>query len=164
MGHGYKMLGFAVIIVLYVVVGVMAALGTIWINRKFLTGKQEQIFYGIFMIGMAAFYLAFTAYFEADTAWRVETVAVAVFATMGLLGVQLPVALIIGYPLHGLWDFVHELQAHGVHAGFEAGQLTAIPLAYGFFCAAYDFSVAVYFYMRRDEWNAAWKAAPQRGR
>ena len=70
MGHGYKMLGFAVIIVLYVVVGVMAALGTIWINRKFLTGKQEQIFYGIFMIGMAAFYLAFTAYFDADTAWR----------------------------------------------------------------------------------------------
>jgi hypothetical protein len=50
---------------------------------------------------------------------------------------------------------VHELQMHGGRSGFEPGQLTSIPLAYGFFCAAFDLSMAVYFYRRRAEWNAA---------
>jgi hypothetical protein len=75
-----------------------------------------------------------------------------------LLGVRLPFALIVGYCLHGLWDLLHELQAHGAASVLEPGKLTAIPLAYGFFCAAYDFSVAVYFYRRRAEWNDAWKS------
>jgi hypothetical protein len=43
----------------------------------------------------------------------------------------------------------------------EPGQLTAIPLAYGVFCAAFDVSIAGYFYTRRAEWDAAWKARPQ---
>ena len=161
MGHEYRMLGFAVIIILYVVIGIMAALGTIWINRKFLLGKREQIFYAVCLIAVAAIYLAFAGYFEADNSWRVETAAVAAFAALGLLGIRLPFALIIGYSLHGLWDLVHELQGHGVHSGFELDQLTAIPLAYGFFCAAYDFSVAVYFYLRRDDWNATWRTVPR---
>ena len=37
-------------------------------------------------------------------------------------------------------------------------RLTELPLAYGAFCAAYDWCVAAYFYTRRREWNAAWKA------
>jgi hypothetical protein len=160
MGQGYKMLGFTVIVILYLVIGVMAALGTIWINRRVLAGKAEQIFYAILLMAVAAFYLAFASYFEATTAWRVETWAVVAFVAMGLLGVRLPFALIVGYPLHGLWDLLHELQAHGGNSGFEPGQLTAIPLAYGVFCAAYDFSMAVYFYGRRAEWSGAWKSAP----
>jgi hypothetical protein len=36
--------------------------------------------------------------------------------------------------------------------------LTELPLAYGAFCAAFDWCVAGYFYTRRREWNAAWKA------
>ncbi len=31
-----------------------------------------------------------------------------------------------------------------------------LPLAYGFFCATYDFLMATYFYTRRNHWRAAW--------
>ena len=53
------------------------------------------------------------------------------------------------------------LTAHGVYSAFQPGQLTAIPLAYGVFCAAFDFCMAAYFYARRAEWIAARKAVPQ---
>jgi hypothetical protein len=152
---GYSMLGFVVIIILYVVVGVMAAIGTIVTFRKLLSPKAEQIFYAMFLVLIALFYLAFTAYFEVASAWRIETVAVVGFIVLGLLGTRLPSALIVGYVLHGAWDLLHELQGHGVHTPFEAGQLTAIPLAYGFFCVAFDFYAAGYFYSRRKEWETA---------
>jgi len=155
------MLGFVVIMILYAVIGLMAAAGTISITRKLLAPKTEQIFYAMFLIMIAAFYLAFAAYFGVASAWRVETAVVMAFVVIGLLGVRLPFALIVGYSLHGLWDVLHELQAHGVYSAFEPGKLTAIPLAYGLFCAAYDFSMAAYFYTRRGEWSAARKAVPQ---
>jgi len=161
MGHGYSMLGFVVIMILYAVIGLMAAAGTISITRKLLAPKTEQIFYAMFLIMIAAFYLAFAAYFGVASAWRVETAVVMAFVVIGLLGVRLPFALIVGYSLHGLWDVLHELQAHGVYSAFEPGKLTAIPLAYGLFCAAFDFSMAAYFYTRRGEWSAARKAVPQ---
>jgi len=159
MGQGYSMLGFVVIVILYAVIGLMAAAGTICIARKILAPKAEQIFYAMFLIMIAAFYLAFAAYFGVATAWRLETAAVVAFVAIGLLGVRLPFALIAGYSLHGLWDLLHELQAYGTHAAFEPGQLTAIPLAYGVFCLVFDFCMAAYFYTRRAEWSAAWKAA-----
>jgi len=156
-GQGYKMLGFVVIAILYIVIGVMAATGTICIFRKIFTPKSEQIFYAMFLALVAGFYLAFVAYFGAASAWPLEGTAVVAFVAIALLGVRLPFALIVGYSLHGLWDFLHELQAHGGHSAFASGQLTAIPLAYGFFCAAFDFYMAVYFYRRHVEWSAAWK-------
>ena len=125
------MLGFVVIVILYAVIGFMAVAGVIFIARKFLAPKAEQIFFALFLIMIAAFYLAFAAYFGAATAWRMETAVVVAFAAIGLAGVRLPFALIIGYPLHGLWDLLHELQAHGGYFAFAPGQLTAIPLAYG---------------------------------
>ena len=73
MGHGYSMLGFVVIMILYAVIGLMAAAGTISITRKLLAPKTEQIFYAMFLIMIAAFYLAFAAYFGVASAWRVET-------------------------------------------------------------------------------------------
>ena len=156
MGH---MLGFVVIVVLYLVVGLMAAAGTIFTARKIFALKQEQIFYAMFLIMIAGFYLAFAAYFGAASAWRLETAVVVAFVAIALLGARFPFLLIIGYSLHGLWDFLHELQAHGVGSGFEPGQLTAIPLAYGIFCAAFDLCVAAYVFARRAEWSAAWKGA-----
>ena len=158
MERGYTMLGFIVIVILYAVIGLMAAAGAIFITRKMLPPKAEQIFYAMFLIMIAAFYLAFTAYFKMATAWRLETAVVVAFVAIGLLGARLPFALIVGYSLHGLWDLLHELQAHGAISAFEPGQLTAIPLAYGVFCAAFDFCMAAYFYARRVEWIAAWKA------
>ena len=161
MGQGYNMLGFVVIVILYAVIGLLAAAGAIFIARKILAPKAEQIFFAMFLIMIAAFYLAFTAYFGVAPAWRLETAVVVAFVAIGLLGARLPFALIVGYPLHGLWDLLHELQAHGAYSAFEPGHLTAIPLAYGFFCLAFDFTMAAYFYTRRAQWNAAWKPAPQ---
>jgi hypothetical protein len=93
------LLGFVVILILYAVIGFMAAAGAIFIARKFLTPKAEQIFFAMFLIMIAGFYLAFAAYFGAATAWRMETAVVLAFAAIGLAGVRLPFALIIGYPL-----------------------------------------------------------------
>jgi hypothetical protein len=110
------------------------------------------------LIMIAAFYLAFAAYFGVASAWQPETAVVGAFVAIALPGASLPFALILGYSLHGLWDLLHELQAHGAYSAFEPGQLTPIPLAYGVFCAAFDFCMAAYFYTRRAELVAAWKA------
>ena len=156
MGQGYSLLGF----LLYAVIGFVAATGTISIARKTFASKPEQIFYAMFLILIAAFYLAFTAYFDVATAWRLETSVAVAFVVLALLGARLPFFLIVGYSLHGAWDLLHELQVHGTHPLFNPGQLTAIPLAYGFFCAVFDFYMAAYFYTRRAQWSAAWNSAP----
>jgi hypothetical protein len=158
MDQGYRMLGFVVIVTLYAVIGLVAAAGTIFIARKILAPKAEQIFYAMFLIMIVAFYLAFAAYFGVVSAWRLETAVIVAFVAIALLGASLPFALILGYSLHGLWDLLHEPQAHGAYSAFEPGQLTPTPLAYGIFCAAFDFCMAAYFYTRRAEWVATWKA------
>jgi len=154
----YSMLGFLVIVVLYATIGLLAAAGVISITRK-IGPKAEQVLYGLFLVIIAALYLAFVAYFGKATAWRVETAAVVFFALVGLFGARLPIALVIGYALHGAWDLVHELQAQGAISTYYLGPLTAVPLAYGVFCAALDVCIAAYAFKRRDEWSAAW--APQ---
>ena len=158
MGEASGNIGFAVIVVLYLTVGFLAAAGSICISQRLFTPKAEQIFYGVFLLAIAGFYLAFTAYTKSEAAWQVEWMAVAAFAALGLVGARVPMVLVAAYPLHGLWDLLHELAAHTDFSAFDAGQLTAIPLAYGFFCLAYDFTVAVYFYKRRGEWLAAWES------
>jgi uncharacterized protein DUF6010 len=161
MDQGYSMLGFLVIVILYAVIGLLAAAGAISFTQKIFGPRAEQVFYGLFLILIAAFYLAFVAYFGNAAAWRAETAAVVVFALIGLFGVRLPIALAVGYPFHGLWDLLHELLAQGALSAFEPGQLTQIPLAYGVFCAAFDVYVGGYSYARRAEWSAAWTAPPQ---
>jgi hypothetical protein len=145
-----------VIIVLYTSIGFLAAAGSIFISQKLFSAKAEQIFFGLFFIAIAGFYLAFTAYFADDGAWRLETGGVIVFAVFGLLGLRLPVVLIIGYLLHGVWDVLHEIHAHGGDSLFGTRQVTELPLAYGAFCAAYDWCMAAYFYTRRCQWSRAW--------
>jgi hypothetical protein len=151
------MAGFIVVVILYAAIGGLAAAGTISLARRFLAPKAEQIFYAMFLIMIAAFYLAFTAYFGVSTAWRLEAGVVAAFVVIGVVAARLPFALIVGYSLHGVWDLLHELQAHGADSGFEPGRLTAIPLAYGVFCASFDLCMAGYGYARRHQWIAAWK-------
>jgi hypothetical protein len=161
MGEASSTIGFIVIVTLYIVIGLMSAAGSLLITQKLFTPKVEQIFYGVFLIPIAGFYLAFAAYFGTRTAWPLESAAVLAFAAIGLLGTRVPWVIIIGFPLHGLWDILHELYAHGGFSVFEPGQATAVPLAYGVFCATYDFSMAAYFYTRRSDWGAAWKAKTQ---
>ena len=85
-------------------VGILAAAGSIFISQKLFSAKTEQIFFALFLVAIAAFYLAFTAYILDQGAWRLETEAVIVFAVFGILGLRLPAMLIIGSSLHGIWD------------------------------------------------------------
>jgi len=89
-------MALSVIMILYVVIGLMSAAGSVFIARKLFSAKVEQTFFALFLIPIAGFYLAFTAYFGDDGAWRFETAGVITFAVLGLLGVRVPVVLIIG--------------------------------------------------------------------
>ncbi|MGH8516719.1 MAG: DUF6010 family protein [Panacagrimonas sp.] len=151
-------IGFIVILGLYAMVGFGGAIGCIAITQRFLRPKWEQVFYASFLIVVAAAYLAFAAYFRADGAWTLETRAVVAFTVLALIGMRVPIALIVAYPLHGVWDGLHELQAHGGYAAFPADTSTPIPLAYGVFCAAYDFAMAGYFIYRRRTWADDWRS------
>jgi hypothetical protein len=146
-------MALSVIILLYICIGLMSAAGSVAISRKVFSAKAEQIFFGLFLVAIASFYLAFTAYFGDEVAWRLEASAVAAFAVLGVLGTRVSVLLILGYVLHGLWDLLHELHAH---AGLDFDKSAEIPLAYGAFCAAYDWCMAAYFYTRRNHWRGAW--------
>src|SRR2546427_9172980 len=95
----YSMLGFLVIVVLYATIGLLAAAGAISITRK-IGPKAEQVLYGLFLVIIAALYLAFVAYFGEATAWRVGTAAVGFFSFVGLFCVRLPVALLFRFALH----------------------------------------------------------------
>ena len=150
--------GLVVIVTLYITIGVMSAAGSIFLSKSIFSAKAEQIFFGLFLIPIAGFYLAFTAYFGDKDAWQLEATAVAVFAVFGLVGVRVSSALIVGYLLHGLWDAVHEFNAHAGGSLLGPRQTTSVPLAYGFFCATYDVLMAAYFYTRRHDWQVAWSA------
>ena len=145
-------MALSIIIVLYVCVGILAVAGSIFISQKLFSAKAEQIFFALFLVAIAAFYLAFTAYFADEEAWRFETMAVVLFAIFGLVGVRVPFLLIVGYLLHGVWDVLHEVHAFGGTDLFGAHRLTELPLAYGAFCASYDWCIAAYFYTRRAAW------------
>ena len=159
MGDNVSTIGFIVILMLYASVGAFAVIGSAVVTRKLFAPKWEQVFYAGFLMAIAAFYLAFAAYFRADDAWRMEVTAVLVFCGFALVGLRWSFALMLGYVLHGGWDLLHELQAHGAASIFEPGQATSIPLAYGVFCATFDVGIAIYFYMRRAQWSAAWKSS-----
>jgi hypothetical protein len=142
-------MALSVILILYATIGLLAAAGSVSIANKLFSAKTEQTFFALFLIPIAGFYLAFTAYFGDDGAWRFEAGAVGAFAVLGLLGVRASLVLVIGYLAHGLWDLLHELHAHAAVDLFGARRATQIPLAYGAFCASYDWCIAAYFSLRR---------------
>ena len=139
----------------YVGIGLLCTAGVIALAGKHLSPKAQQVFFGLVLVPVAAMYLVFTAFFHAEDAWRLESLAVIAFVILGAVGTRVTAALVVGYAVHGAWDLVHELQAHaGLDAGMGRG--TDIPLAYGAFCATFDWAVAAYFYTRRHAWSAAW--------
>ena len=149
-------IGLIVIVALYITIGVMSAAGSVYIAKSIFNPKTEQIFFGLFLIPIAGFYLAFTAHFGDKDAWRLEAAAVGVFTVCGLVGVRVPFVLIVGYLLHGVWDAVHGFTAHAGATVLGPQQITSVPLGYPFFCATYDFLMATYFYTRRNQWHKAW--------
>jgi hypothetical protein len=145
--------GFAVILMWYAGLGLLATAGSVAITQKFFTGRSEQIFYGAIFIAIAGVYLAFTAYFGNAASWRTELAAAIAFAVLGIVGTRYAAPLILGYALHGIWDALHELAGQSGFAPFALGELTAIPLAYGVFCAAFDIAIAIYFVRRKQLWK-----------
>ena len=57
-------IGLIVIVALYVTIGVMSAAGSVYIAKSIFNPKAEQIFFGLFLIPIAGFYLAFTRTLE----------------------------------------------------------------------------------------------------
>lgn len=150
-------MALSVIILLYIAIGLMSAAGSVFISKKLFSAKAEQTFFALFLIPIAGFYLAFTAYFGNEGACRFEIAGVMAFAVLGLLGVRLPFFLIVGYVLHGFWDVLHELYAYGGGDLIGSLQVAEVPLAYGTFCATYDWCMAAYFYTRCVQYRAVWK-------
>jgi hypothetical protein len=144
-------MALAAILILYVGIGVLAAIGTVTISRVRLSSRVEHSFFALLLIPIAAMYLIFAAYFGDGSTLRPEAYAVAVFVGLGLLGLRFPALLVLGYALHGGWDLAHEVRAHLGAGG--AWQFTDIPLAYGAFCAAYDWWMAGYFFTRWAAWR-----------
>jgi hypothetical protein len=98
-------------------------------------------------------YLAFSAYFGDHSVLRLEVYGVALFTGLALLGLRLPALLILGYALHGAWDVAHEAFLYLGPPSGDTRSVTAIPLAYGAFCAAFDWCMAGYFYTRLSAWR-----------
>ena len=146
-------IGFAIICILYAVIGLLAAAGSVFVSQKFFPGRSEQILYGVFLIPVAGFYLAFVAYFGNASSWRTELFAAVAFSLLGIFGTRYAAVLILGYLLHGTWDALHELAAHGGWSVLGQGRLTEIPLAYGVFCAIYDVAIAAYGVRRKRSWK-----------
>ena len=60
-----QFIGGLVVAMLYVVIGLLSAIGSIFVFRRTFQGRWEQIFWACFLVVIAAFYLSFAAYFGA---------------------------------------------------------------------------------------------------
>ena len=153
-GSTSQLVGGFVVALLYAVVGLLSAIGSILVFRRLFQGKWEQIFWSSFLVVIAAFYLSFAAYFGASThAWQTEIVGVAVFLVCAVGGLFSRSAIAMGYIMHGLWDLFHCLSGSSL-AGLS---MTDIPLGYGIFCSTYDFTVASYLVTSDTAWHAPGK-------
>src|SRR6266446_5988356 len=151
-GSSSQFIGGLILAMLYAVIGLLGAIGSILVFRRIFQGRWEQIFWACFLVVIAAFYLSFAAYFGASPhAWQSELVGVAVFLVCAVAGLFSRSAIAVGYVMHGLWDLSHCLSGSSL-AGLS---ITDIPLGYGIFCSAFDFVVAAYLIIS----NAAWREA-----
>jgi len=149
-GSTSQLIGGLVVALLYAVVGLLSAIGSILVFRRLFQGKWEQIFWSSFLVVIAGFYLSFAAYFGAlADAWQTELIFIAVILACAVAGLFYRPAIAFGYVLHGLWD-----TAHGLFGTSLSGlPITEIPLGYGMFCATFDFTVASYLMVSDTAWD-----------
>jgi hypothetical protein len=146
-------MALVLIFLLYATIGILAAGGSIALTSNRFTPRIEQVAYGLLLSPIAAIYPAFLVHLSPSASWSAELLPVAGFALLGLAGTRFVPLLMLGYLGHGAWDLVHEvLMLQG-----RLGALTSIPLAYGVFCAVFDWVMVGYFWTRRDDWTAAWQ-------
>jgi hypothetical protein len=101
-GSSSQFIGGLVVALLYVVIGLLGAIGSIVVFRRIFQGRWEQIFWASFLVVIAAFYLSFAAYFGASThAWQTEVVGVTVFLVCAVGGLFSRSAIAVGYVMHG---------------------------------------------------------------
>src|SRR5262245_1798030 len=156
-GSSSQFIGGLVVAMLYVVIGLFSAIGSIFVFRRIFQGRWEQIFWASWLVVIAAFYLTFAAYFGASIhAWQTEVVAVAVLLVCAVGGLFFRAAIALGYVIHGLWDLSHCLSGSSL-AGLS---ITEIPLGYALFCSTYDFVVAYYLMISDSAWHASGKFDP----
>ena len=156
-GSSSQFIGGLIVAMLYAVVGLLAAVGSILVFRRIFQGRWEQIFWACFLFVIAAFYLSFAAYFGASAhAWQTEVIGVAVFLICAMGGLFSRSALAVGYVVHGAWDLSHCLSGSSL-AGLS---ITDIPLGYGIFCSTYDFVVTGYLLIGATAWHAPGKFDP----
>ena len=156
-GSSSQFVGGLVVALLYTVIGVLGATGSILVFRQVFQGRWEQIFWSSFLVVIAAFYLSFAAYFEASThTWRTELIGVAVFLVCAVAGLFFRPVIAVGYVMHGLWDLSHCLSG----SSLADLSMTETPLGYGIFCSTYDFVVACYLMISDTAWHEAGKFAP----
>jgi hypothetical protein len=156
-GSSSQFVGGLVVALLYAVIGVLGAIGSILVFRQIFQGRWEQIFWSLFLVVIAAFYLSFAAYFGASThAWQTEVIGVAVFLVCAVGGLFSRPVIAVGYVMHGLWDLSHCLSGSSL-AGLS---ITETPLGYGIFCSTYDFVVACYLMISNTAWHESGKFDP----
>ena len=156
-GSSSQFIGGLIVAMLYAVIGLLGAIGSILVFRRIFHGRWEQIFWACFLVVIAGFYLSFAAYFEASShAWQTEVVGVAVFLFCAVGGLLSRSAIALGYVMHGLWDLSHCLSGSSL-AGLS---ITEIPLGYGIFCSTYDFVVAGYLAISDTAWHAPGRFDP----
>jgi len=149
-----QFIGGLIVAMLYVVIGLLSAIGSILVFRRIFQGRWEQIFWACFLVVIAAFYLSFAAYFGAPPdAWRTELVGVAVFFICAVCGLFFRPAIAIGFVMHGLWDLSHSLSGSSL-VGLS---ITDIPLGYDLFCSTFDFVVAGYLIISDTAWHESGK-------
>jgi uncharacterized protein DUF6010 len=149
-GSSSQFVGGLVITVLYAVIGVLGAIGSILVFRQIFQQRWEQIFWSAFLVVIAGFYLSFAAYFGASNpAWRTELIGVALFLGCAVVGLFYRPAIAVGYVMHGLWDLSHCFSGSSL-AGLS---MTETPLGYGIFCSSYDFVVAFYLTISDTAWH-----------
>jgi hypothetical protein len=149
----FSTVGFVVIIIWYAALGLLATAGSVAVTQKLFPGRSEQTFYGAVLVPIAGVYLAFMAYFGNVSSRTTEAIAVLAFSVLGIAGTRYASVLILGYTLHGVWDALHELSGGSGSSPTALGDFTAIPLAYGVFCAVFDIAIAAYFVRRKRFWK-----------
>lgn len=156
-GSTYQFFGGLTVALLYAVIGLLAAIGSILIVRTVFQGRWEQFFWASFLVVIAAFYLGFCAYFQASSdAWKTELAGFAVFLVCAGVGLFSRPAIALGYVMHGIWDLSHSISGTSL-AGLS---LTEIPLGYEIFCLFYDCTVAYYIMKSNTAWREPGRLDP----
>lgn len=149
-GSAAQFIGGLVVAILYATIGLLGAAGSIYMFQRMFIGRWEQIFWAVFLVVIAGFYLGFAAYFGVSSpAWRTEMIGVVVFLACAVIGLFTGPAIAVGYALHGVWDLFHSISGPSL-AGLS---LTTIPLGYGVFCFTFDLTVACYILMGDRAWH-----------